>query len=359
MNKLLFTSIIGTGSFLPELRVTNEYFLKNEFLYPTGQEQNKTTEQIINKFEEITGIQERPYSEDLNNSDLSLIAAERAIEDAGIDRETLDYIILAHNFGNVNTRDNYYDLVPNLASRVKGGLGIKNPACIAYDILFGCPGWLQAMIQADAFIKTGMARRVLVIGADTVAKVVEPHDIDSMLFSDGAGAVVLEGRESGSPAGILAHKAISICGEELEYLKMGPSYNKAYQRTGCFLKMDGRKVFRFANEHMPRLISECLKENGLELKDVKYFLFHQANEKMLKLIVEKLLALWGNPDEADFNIPFNIHKTGNNSVATIPVLLDDLLHSRMPDFQPPQPGALLVFASVGAGMHINCVVYKY
>ncbi len=359
MTSLYHTHILGTGSFLPDLRVTNDFFLKNEFLYPSGQGQAKTNEQIVNKFEEITGIQERPYSEGLNNSDLSLIAAKRAIADSGIDQETLDYIILAHNFGNVNVQDNYYDMVPNLASRVKGGLGIQNPTCIAYDILFGCPGWLQAIIQADAFIKTGMAKRVLVIGADTVAKVVEPHDIDSMLFSDGAGAVVLEGRESGQPSGILAHKAISICGEELEYLKMGPSYNKAYERTGSFLKMDGKKVFRFANEHMPKLISDCLRENGLDLRDVKYFLFHQANEKMLKLIVEKLLGMWGHPDGSDFNIPFNIHKTGNNSVATIPVLLDDLLHNRMPDFQTPQKDDLIIFASVGAGMHVNCMIYKY
>lgn len=351
--------ITGTGAYLPQLRVTNDYFMKNEFLYPTGQHQTKTNQEIVAKFEEITGIQERPYSEELSTSDMAIIASKRAIEDAGIDPESLDYIILAHNFGNVITEENFYDMVPNLAARVKGGLGIQNPSCVAYDILFGCPGWLQGIIQADAFIRSGMARRVLVIGADSVAKVVEPHDIDSMLFSDGAGAVVLEGKKGEKPEGILAHKAISRCGEELDYLRMGPSYNKEFQGSGWFLKMEGKKVFRFAYEYMPELISDCLKENQIDLSEVKYFLFHQANEKMLRSIVDKLLGLWDNPEGADFNIPFNIDKMGNNSVATIPVLLDALMRKNVPTFKPPQKGDVMVLASVGAGMHINCMLYQY
>lgn len=359
MAKRLNTYITGTGGFLPQLRVGNDYFLENEFLYPSGQLQTKSNQDIVSKFEEITGIQERPYAEELNTSDMAIIAAKKAITDAGVDPETIDQIILAHNFGNVIVEDNYYDLVPNLAARVKGGLGIKNPYCIAYDILFGCPGWLQGVLQANSFIQSGIARKVLVIGADTVAKVVEPHDIDSMLFSDGAGAVVLEGKEEDHPGGILAQKVISRCEEELDYLKMGPSYNKAFQGTGWYLKMEGKKVFRFAYEHMPELISACLRENKLDLKDVKYFLFHQANEKMLNLIVDKLLGLWGKPEDAQFNIPFNIHRVGNNSVATIPVLMDQLVHNRMKAYQTPQKGDLIIFASVGAGMHINCMIYQY
>ncbi len=358
MNKFTNAHIIGTGSFLPERRISNEHFLNNEFLYPTGEAQAKATEEIVAKFEQITGIQERPYAEDLKTSDLAIIASEKAIINAGIDRNTLDYIIVAHNFGNVIVEENYYDTVPNLAARVKGGLGIENPSCVAYDLLFGCPGWLQGLIQAHAFFISGMAKRILIVGADTVAKVVEPHDIDSMLFSDGAGAVVLEAKRSDQASGILAHKAISRCGEELDYLKMGPSYNKAFSGSGWFLKMEGKKVFRFAYEYMPELISDCLRENNLELKDVKYFLFHQANEKMLNLIVEKLMGLWGNPAEAQFNIPFNIHKMGNNSVATIPVLLDELRKGQMQNYDPPKKDDLVVFASVGAGMHINCMIYK-
>jgi 3-oxoacyl-[acyl-carrier-protein] synthase-3 len=359
MAKQMNTYIIGTGGFLPELRIGNDFFLEHEFMYPTGQVQTKSTKDIVAKFEEITGIQERPYSEDLKTSDMAIRAAQQAIADAQIDPETIDQIILAHNFGDVIVEDNFYDMVPNLAARVKGGLGIKNPSCIAYDILFGCPGWLQGVLQGHSFIQSGMAKRILVIGADTVAKVVEPHDIDSMLFSDGAGAVILEGKEEEASGGVLGQKGISRCEEELDFLKLGPSYNKDLEGKGWYLKMEGKKVFRFAYEYMPELISDCLRENDLSLKDVKYFLFHQANEKMLKLIVDKLMGIWGNPQGTHFNIPFNIHRVGNNSVATIPVLMDQLVHGKMDGYEPPQKGDLMVFASVGAGMHINCMVYKY
>ncbi len=359
MAKQINTYITGTGGFLPELRIGNDHFLENEFMFPTGQVQTKATKDIVAKFEEITGILERPYAEDMNTSDMAIEAARKAIEDAGVDPETIDQIILAHNFGNVIVEDNFYDLVPNLAARVKGGLGIKNPFCIAYDILFGCPGWLQGVLQGHSYIQSGMAKKVLVIGADTVAKVVEPHDIDSMLFSDGAGAVVLEAKEESTSGGVLAQKALSRCEEELEYLSLGPSYNKALQGQGWYLKMEGKKVFRFAYEYMPDLISDCLKENDLQLKDVKYILFHQANEKMLNLIVDKLMGMWGHPKETKFNIPFNIHRVGNNSVATIPVLMDELVHGKMKGYEPPQKGDLIIFASVGAGMHINCMIYQY
>ena len=101
------------------------------------------------------------------------------------------------------------DVVPCLAARVKHKLEIKNPDTVAYDILFGCPGWLQAAIQADYLIKSGDARKVLVIGADILSRVSDPHDRDSMLYADGAGAAVFEARESEYPVGILAHKTRS------------------------------------------------------------------------------------------------------------------------------------------------------
>ena len=94
----------------------------------------------------------------MNTSDIATIAAQRAIEDANIDPETLDYIIFAHNFGNVKHGAIQTDILPSLASRVKHDLRIKNPKCVAYDILFGCPGWIEGVIQAQAYIKAGMAK---------------------------------------------------------------------------------------------------------------------------------------------------------------------------------------------------------
>jgi 3-oxoacyl-[acyl-carrier-protein] synthase-3 len=124
----------------------------------------------------------------------------------------LDYIIVAHNFGDLAADNRRSDLVPTLAARVKHRLGIRNPSAIAYDLPFGCAGWLQAVIQADYFIKSGdakralvIAKRALVIGAETLSRISDPHDRDSMIYADGAGACVLEGVASGSPLGIMAH----------------------------------------------------------------------------------------------------------------------------------------------------------
>ena len=133
---------------------------------------------------------------------------EKAIDDANIDPETLDYIIVAHNFGDVKHETVQSDILPCLASRVKHSLKIKNPKCVAYDILFGCPGWLEGVIQAQAFIKAGMAKRCLVVGTETLSRVVDKHDRDSMIYSDGAGATIIE--ETDEEGGILGLSLIHI-----------------------------------------------------------------------------------------------------------------------------------------------------
>ena len=117
----------------------------------------KSTRSIIDKFQEITGIEERRYAKpEQNASDLAFLAAADALETSGIDKETLDYIIVAHNFGDVSYDSNRVSLVPSLASRVKALLKISNPDCIAYDLSFGCPGWLEAVIQATIISKPGL-----------------------------------------------------------------------------------------------------------------------------------------------------------------------------------------------------------
>src|SRR5699024_7447345 len=145
-------------------------------------EYNRNNKEIIQKFEEITGIKERRYVKDeLLTSDMAALAAEKAIQSADIDPETLDYLIVAHNFGDIRADNVKSDMVPSLASRVKQKLDIKNPFCVAYDLPFGCPGWLQGVIQANCFLKSGEAKRALVIGSETLSRVCDPHDRDSML----------------------------------------------------------------------------------------------------------------------------------------------------------------------------------
>jgi 3-oxoacyl-[acyl-carrier-protein] synthase-3 len=128
-------------------------------------------------------------------------ASEAALK--GVDRETLDYIIVAHNFGDVNPESLRCDTVPAIAARVKHHLKIKNPYTVAFDLPFGCPSWLQGVITANYFIKSGDAKRVLVIGAETLARIADPHDVDSMIYSDGAGATLVE--ETDEERGIVSH----------------------------------------------------------------------------------------------------------------------------------------------------------
>ena len=142
-------AITGTGSFRPSIIIENSNFEKNTFLNTDGSIIEGPNEVIIEKFKSITGIEQRRYAKkELNTSDLGHLAAAKAIENAGIDKETLDYIIFAHNFGDVSPGKIQGDTLPSLATRVKHKLDIKNPKCIAYDMLFGCPGWIEGVIHA-------------------------------------------------------------------------------------------------------------------------------------------------------------------------------------------------------------------
>ncbi len=329
------------------------------FLDQKGNAFDKSNQELLTKFEEITGITERRYApEGINTSDMGSFAAEKAVKKAGIDPETLDQIIVAHNFGNVAVEHNYYDLLPNMAARVKHHLGIKNSDCIAFDILYGCPGWLQGMIQADLLIRSGVAKRILVVGTDTIARVTDPHDRDRMLFSDGAGAAVLEAVESETPIGIIAHKAISDCLDEVSYLATGPTFNQKEEFRGLYLKMNGRQVFRYGLEKLPKLAADTLNLAGVSIEEVRMLLFHQANRKMIEQIAKKLYGKQSQSSYPDDFLPINVDFMGNNSVATIPILLDNILSGEFPGHEINE-GDTVVFSSVGGGMPANCFVYKF
>ena len=160
--------ITSSGCFIPPKVVPNPIFLENEFYWPDGSRVEKPNPEIVETLHNITGISERRYADDdMNTTDIAYEAAEKALE--GQDRESLDYIILAQNLGDVRADNLRTDMVPTIASRVKHLLKIKNPYAVAYDIPFGCPGWIQGMIMADYYIRSGDARRVLVIGAEVLS----------------------------------------------------------------------------------------------------------------------------------------------------------------------------------------------
>jgi 3-oxoacyl-[acyl-carrier-protein] synthase-3 len=292
--------------------------------------------------------------DDLCTSDIAILAAEKAILDAKIDRETIDYIILAHNFGDVKKGAIQSDILPSLASRVKHGLKIINPKCVAYDILFGCPGWVEGVIQAYAFIKAGMAKRCLVIGAETLSRVVDLHDRDSMIYSDGAGATIVESSEEAG--GILSHETATFTYDEAYYLFFGNSFNKDHDPDVRYIKMHGRKIYEFALTNVPKAMASCLEKSGVPIEKVKKVLIHQANEKMDEAIIHRFFKQY-KQTPPDGVMPMSIHKLGNSSVATVPTLFDLMMKGELEN-QTLAKGDIIVFASVGSGMNINAIVYQ-
>lgn len=358
MNSEKYAIIIGSGSYVPTRIVANEDFTDHVFFDENGALLKKTNEVIIQQLGLITGIRERRYvTDDLVTSDIAFLAAEDALESAQIDGETLDYIIVAHNFGDIRADNPRSEFVPALASRVKHRLGIKNPKTIAYDLPFGCAGWLQGVIQADHYIRSGTAKRVMVIGAETLSRICDPHDRDSMIYADGAGAVILQATESSTPVGILAHTTESYVDELAYVLKMGKSYNPEFASDRLFLKMQGRKLYEHALKIVPRVIKDSITLAGLSIADIDKVLIHQANNKMDESILKHLYELYELTDIPLHVMPMTISWLGNSSVATLPTLYDLFAKGKLED-QDPSKCEHLVFAAVGAGVNINAMIYK-
>ena len=350
------SKFISVGSYIPTQTITNLYFKDYKFLNEQGDALKQKSEFIADKLKDITGIEERKYVEtNLVTSDIGLIAAQRAITDAQINPETLDYIIFAHNFGDVKFGTIQSDAVPTLAARVKKNLQIKNPKCVAYDLLFGCPGWVEGVIQANAFIKAGIAKRCLVIGAETLSRVVDLHDRDSMIYADGAGAVVVEAHTDNT--GILAHESASHTLNETEYLHFGKSYNTDHDPDIRYIKMFGKKIYEFALTNVPAAMKACLEKSGASIHEVKKILIHQANEKMDEAIVHRFYKLF-DMEVPEHIMPMTIGKLGNSSVATIPTLIDILRNDEI-DNHRIHKDDIAIICSVGAGMNINAIIYKY
>jgi 3-oxoacyl-[acyl-carrier-protein] synthase III len=351
--------ISGTGSYIPEKIVSNDSFLGAEFYDEKGVLIPDDQATIIRKFEKITGIKERRYALDQHiASDLAYFAGKAAIEDAGIDPEQLDYIIVAHNFGDIPLHSGKVDILPGLAAKVKGQLGLKNPDIVCYDIIFGCPGWVQGCIQAYQMILSGFCRHVLVIGADTLSRVIDPHDRDSMIFSDGAGAAVVSASFEPERRGILGFANRTDANEEVDYLKMGPSYKPGFRPEELYIKMQGRKIYEYALNLVADGMQVALKRANVGLEDIKKILIHQANEKMDEAILKKLGSIYHMDLSAHDIMPMTIGYLGNSSVATVPTMLDMILKKQLEGHQI-EAGDQVILASVGAGMHINAIVYRF
>ncbi len=352
--------ISGTGCYIPPVVQSNRNFAQQVFFSEDQLPLTTPSAEVVDKFKKITGIEERRYTtDDLTASDIGAIAAEKAIADSGINREEIDQLIVAHNFGNVIKNTIQSDAVPSLASLIKHKLGIANPNCVAYDILFGCPGWLQGLIQADAFFKAGMAKKALVIGAETLSRVIDMYDRDSMIFSDGAGACVLEFLDTTADGpGLLSASVQTHAAEEVDYINMGSSFYPGSDAGVRFIKMKGRKVYEYAMKYVPAAMKDCLDKSGVNIAQLKKIFIHQANEKMDEGIVKRFYQLYEIAQVPEHIMPMSIQWLGNSSVATIPTLLDLVRKDQVNDHLLAK-GDVIMFASVGAGMNINAVCYRY
>ena len=351
------TAIIGTGTTLPALEIKNAHFLNHSFYDSKGVKNEKPTAEIIEKLEAITGITERryvPFEQD--SVPLMAETAQKALQNAHLNANDLSGIIVAHNGGNMLIGEQEFHTVPNMAALLKNAIGCSNHECFAYDILFGCPGWLQALIQAHQAIVCGEAEHILVIGIEIASRMLDPFDLDSMILADGCGGCILSKNEKSG--GILSYATFSHAQEDLRNIFLDKSNNPDLSGNTYF-HMHGKEVYKYATQWLPKVIEKALTKAQLSIGDIDLFLFHQANAKMLEAIARNLGRLYG-VDYAFFEgkIPRTIEFLGNTSVATIPTMLDLILKGSLGDFSI-QKGQKVVMASVGAGIHCNAIIYQF
>lgn len=352
--------LIGTGTHLPERVIPNDSFLQHAFLDEQGQPLPRPTAEVVAKLADITGIRERRYiPENQTSVPLMTTAAEQALADAGIARNAIDGIIVAHNAGNMLVGHPYFHTVPNMAALLKHSLQIESHACFAYDLLFGCPGWIQGLIQAHQAIQMGDATHVLVVGVEVANRLLDPHDVDSMILGDGCGAAVLAARSTDEPTGVLSYATFSHAAGDVQHIYLGCSYSKDSTMPPGLFKMNGREVYKYATTWVPQVIKKALDKANLGIEDVSMFILHQANAKLLQAVAHNLARLY-QQDIASLSgkLPSTIEFTGNTSVATVPTLLALIRQGNLPPYQL-KPGDKVVMASVGAGMHCNALVYQF
>lgn len=323
--------IIGTGHYVPENVVTNDDLAK---IMETSDEWIRTR----------TGIRERRISTGENTSDMAAKAALKAIEDAKISPEDIDFIFLA-----TYSPDAF---MPNTACIVQSQIGAVNATC--FDLSAACTGFIYATDMATQYIKTGRAKCVLVIGAETQSKLLNWEDRGtSVLFGDGAGAAIITTGEEG---GVLAcysgsdgTKGCSLTayGVPVRNPFVEENPGSMYDLTNSSIKMDGKEIFKFAVGIMIKCVDELLKLSGLKIEDIKYVIPHQANYRIIEFTAKRL-----GLDISKFFM--NIDKYGNTSAASIAIALDELNKSGS-----LEKGDKVLMVGFGGGLTYGGVIVEW
>lgn len=310
------TKIIGTGSAVPEQVVTNDDLSK---IVDTNDEWIRTR----------TGIGERRIaSRESGTSHMAAEAAGKALKQAGISAEDLDIIILA-----TSTPDNCF---PSGACEVQAAIGAKR--AVAFDISAACSGFIFALHTVHSFFKAGIYKTGLIIGADTLSKLIDWEDRSTcVLFGDGAGAAVVRAEENG-----ILHMTMGSDGSRGSALaclaRTTDNFLTGKEPELGYMTMDGQEVFKFAVKTVPEAIKTVLSESGTHIDEIKYFVLHQANYRIFESIAKRLKI----PME---KFPANLERFGNTSGATIPILLDEMNREGK-----LERGDKIVLAGFGAGL---------
>lgn len=313
--------ILGTGSANPSCVVTNQ--MLEGFL--------DTSDQWIT---ERTGIKERRVISSETLIDLAVDAARKALADAGVSVEELDFIICSNVVNEYAT--------PALSCIIQGAIGAT---CPCLDINAACAGFIFALDMAEDKMRAGKADKVLIVCAEEPTRMVDWNDRNTcVLFGDGAGAVVL-----GQGDALKAVKLTTASRTEVLYQLRRLEPTPYMQRENSFapLVMKGRDVFKTAVSSSTADISELLEKSGMNTADVKYFVLHQANER----IIDSIRGLLGEQPE---KFPHNVEHYGNTSSASVPILLDELNREGK-----LQKGDILVFSAFGAGFTTAACIIEW
>ena len=325
----VYSKIIGTGSFLPARRVSNEQLAAQ--LAENGIE--TSDEWIVSR----SGISARHFADDGDNaSDLGVRAARRALEAAGIGADQVDMIVVA-----TSTPD-FYGNFPSTACIVQHKLGLSNQ-CAAFDVGAVCSGFVYALSTADAFIKAGNARTVLVIGTEVFSRILDFNDRSTcVLFGDGAGAVVLRASEEPGVLAVKLHADGShggiLCGPT------NPSH--AALKGPSFLYMDGQAVFKLAVSVLEKVAHEALDHAGMPASGIDWLIPHQANVRIMNGTAKKL----GLPLD---KMVVTVGEHGNTSAASIPLALDQAVRDGR-----VKPGHTVMMEGVGGGFTWGAVLAR-
>ena len=318
------TRIIGTGSCMPEMVVTNDDLSKI---------MDTSDEWISSR----TGIRERRLAREETTASMSVTAAKRALENAGITAQEIDLIIVGTITGDYVT--------PSTACEVQAALGADK--AVAFDINAACSGFMFALHIADAYIKTGVYKTALILGAETLCKIMDWNDRSTcVLCGDGAGAAVVRSDETG----LLAYDQGSDGARGTVLTCRSRENNNPFVKNPTepsYTHMDGQEVYKFAVTTVPASIKKVVGEAGLTIEDIDCFALHQANIRIIQSVAKRLKA----PEE---KFPTSLDHCGNVSAASVPILLDEINRKGI-----LKPGMKIVLSGFGGGLTWGSAVLEW